>query len=234
LNAAMISAMCGRYSIRQPGLFKKLVYFGPYYEDFSQVRIVPNFSIRPSDYVPIVRMRDDGRPALAEASWGLIPFWTKEKPKIAPINAVSETIASKPMFRESFKRRRCLMPADGFYEPKGPKTLKKRQPYFFQRPDHELFCFAALWDRWTPPDAEPVETCVLLTTAPNDLMRPIHDRMPVILASADFERWLDCDVSGDAVKDLLRPAPNDLLETWQVKDMEHDPETNRGIRTGVA
>src|ERR1700744_1720262 len=121
----MLGGMCGRYSIRQPGLFKKLVYFGPYYEDFGQTRIVPNFSIRPSDYVPIIKMHDDdGRLALAEASWGLIPFWTKGTPVVKPINAASETVASKPMFREAFRRRRCLLPMDGFFEPKGSKKLK--------------------------------------------------------------------------------------------------------------
>jgi len=224
--------MCGRYTIRRPGLLAKLVYQEEF-EEFSEIRLTslpPNFGIRPTSSVPIVRFNQAKRRVLGEATWGFIPFWSKGKPGRMPINAVSESVATNGMFRESFKRRRCLIPADGFYEPKGPKTQKRRQPYFFRRPDDDVFAFAGLWDRWTAPEGEAVETCVLLTVGPNELMRPIHDRMPVILRPDAYDRWMDRDVPGEGVAELMKPIGDEFLETWAVRDMERDPETNRGMR----
>jgi putative SOS response-associated peptidase YedK len=223
--------MCGRYTLRERGLLAKLVYQDKF-EEFSDIRIVPSFSLSPGTPVPIIRFNQAKKRVLGVANWGLVPFWSKTKPTDAPINAVSETVAGKPMFREPFKRRRCLMPADGFYEPKGPKTLKKRQPYFFQRPDRDVFAFAGLWDRWKSPDGQTLETCVLLTTTPNELLQPIHDRMPVIVEPKDYDRWLDRDVLGEEVEDILKPS-SEALETWRVLDMVNDPDTNKGIRPGV-
>ena len=222
--------MCGRYTLRRPGLLRKLVYQSEF-EEFNETRLEPGFGLRPSTAIPIIRFDQAKRRVLGTASWGLIPFWSKERPTAPPINAQSETAAVKPTFREPFRRRRCLIPADGFYEPKGPKSLRVRQPYFFRRPDDELFAFAGLWDRWKSPEGETVETCVMLTIGPNMLMRPIHDRMPVILQPGDYDRWLDRDVQD--VADLLQPAPDDFLETWQVLNMDADPEQNRGVRPGV-
>ena len=219
--------MCGRYTLRRHGLLKKLLYQEEF-EEFSETRIV----FRPATNIPIVRFNQAKQRVLSEVNWGLIPFWSKTG-DMSPPNAVSETITSKPMFREPFKRRRCLIPADGFFEPKGDKKQRIRQPYFFQRHDRELIAFAGLWDRWTNPEGQTIESCVLMTIGPNNFMKPIHDRMPVILDPADYDRWLNRDIPGESVKDLLRPAPEDLLECWQTKDQEKDPDTNEGIREGA-
>ena len=184
------SGMCGRYQLRKPGQAKKLVYSEDE-EEFSEIRIVPKFSYRPSEMLPIIRFDEGKHRVFAEAKWGFVPFWTKEKPPFAPINAKSETVATNGMYREAFKQRRCIIPADGFWEPKGAASLKIRQPYFFRRPDAGVFALAGLWDRWVNPQGELVATCVMLTTGPNELMRPIHERMPVILQPDDYDRWLD-------------------------------------------
>lgn len=229
--------MCGRYQLRKPGKAKKLVYSDDE-EEFSELRITPkrkdlDFIFRPGIDIPIIRINEAKQRELAELNWGFIPFWTKDKPAFKPINAKSEEAATKPMFREAFKQRRCIIPADGFWEPKGPASLKIRQPYFFRKPDGDVFALAGLWDRWTTPQGEVIETCVMLTTGPNDLMRPIHERMPVILQPDDYDRWLNPEVQPKDVAALMVPAPNDFLETWQTMDMEKDPETNRGIRQGA-
>lgn len=225
--------MCGRYSLRRPALVAKLVYQDGF-EEFSEIRITPQWSYRPGTAVPVIRHNAEKKRTVSEVHWGLIPYWSRGVPKIQPINAKSEEVAGKPYFREPFRRRRCLFPMDGFFEPKGPKTLKKRQPYFFQRPDGGPFAVAGLWDRFSPEGAEAVDTCTLLTTGPNGVMAPIHDRMPVVVLPEDYDRWLDRDVPGEAVAGMLKPAPDDFLVTWQVRDMENDPETNRGVREGAS
>ncbi len=219
--------MCGRYTIRRVGLIAKLVYQEEF-EEFSEIRVV----YRPGEPIPIVRLNQKKHRVMSQVNWGLIPFWSKTG-DMSPPNAVAETVAAKPTFREPFQRRRCLIPSDGFFEPKGPKTLKVRQPYFFQRPDRGLICFAGLWDRWTNPQGQLVDSCVLLTTSPNAFMRPIHDRMPVIIDEPNYDRWLDRDIPGDQLLDLLHPAPDDLLECWATKDQENPPDENRGTKPGV-
>ena len=206
--------MCGRYTIRKPGLIAKLVYQEEF-EEFSELKLVPRWNVAPSQDVPVIRTARSGKCVIGLLRWGLIPSWTKGKPKAQPINARSETVATSGMFRQAFERRRCLMPADGFYEWKGAKPPKT--PHFIRRPDDAMFAFAAVWERWKPdPDAEPVETCCQLTTTPNGVMRPIHDRMPVILHAKDFERWLSRDVPGEDVQDLLRPLEDSAIETYAV------------------
>jgi putative SOS response-associated peptidase YedK len=195
--------MCGRYTIRRPGLLKKMVYQSSF-DEFSEIKIEPRFNIAPSQPVPVFRNNKEGLPALRMVRWGLIPSWTTGKPKQQPINARAETVASSAMFRQAFERRRCLVPADGFYE--WQRLGDKKQPMFMHRDDDVPFAFAGLWERWKPdPDAEPIDTCTILTTSPNVLMAPIHDRMPVILAPDDYSRWLDRSVPGEDVMNLLRP-----------------------------
>lgn len=152
----------------------------------------PRYNIAPTQPAPVVVEGDAGR-RFEMFRWGLIPSWAKD-PAIANklINARSETVAEKPSFRAAFKQRRCLMIADGFYEwQKGPKS---KQPFHIRMKDGRPFAFAALWERWEG-DGETVRTCCILTTTPNDLMRTIHDRMPVILEPRDFELWLDPKVN---------------------------------------
>lgn len=122
--------------------------------------------------------------------WGLIPSWAKD-PTISNklINARAETVSEKPSFRDAFKRRRCLIVADGYYEWK--KQAGKKQPFYFQLENHQPFAFAGLWERWNSPDGETVETCTIITTEANELAATVHDRMPVILSEDEYDRWLD-------------------------------------------
>jgi putative SOS response-associated peptidase YedK len=204
------AGMCGRYTLRRPGLLKKLVYQSDF-EAFSETRIQPRFNIAPSQPVPVVRLTADGKRVIDAVRWGLIPSWSKDKPKLQPINARAETVASSGMFRQAFARRRCLVPADGFYE--WQRAGQAKQPMYVHRRDDAPFAFAGLWERWKPdPDAEPVDTCTIITTTPNALMSPIHDRMPVILSPTDYARWLDREVRGEDIAALLRPyAESDFV-----------------------
>ena len=141
----------------------------------------------------IVRM-DQGERHFALVRWGFIPSWVKEvKPGKPLINARGETVAEKPSFRNAMKRRRCLIPADGFYEWQGDVPGKK-QPWFIHRPDDGLFAFAGLWEHWMGADGSEIETGVIITTAPNKTIATIHDRMPVVINPDDYETWLTGDV----------------------------------------
>ena len=160
--------------------------------------------------------------------WGLIPAWAQD-PAIGHklINARSETVTEKPSFRDAFRKRRCLIPADGFYEWQRRGTNK--QPYYFQMRGGSPFAMAGLWERWTNTDGEPVETCAILTTVCNDLLRPVHERMPVILKAEDYDRWLDESVRGaEPLIPLLRPYPAAEMVahpvSLYVNNPEHDDE----------
>lgn len=180
------------------------------------------FNISPSNHVPIVRIDSKGQRVATLAKWGLIPSWTKGKPKLAPINARAETVASSGMFRQAFERRRCLVPADGFYEWHGAKPPK--QPYFIHMKDDGVFAFAGLWERWkAEEDAEPVDTFTIITTTPNEVAKPIHNRMPVILAPDDYGRWLDRDRKGTDVAELLKPFDPTKMDAYKVSTKVNRP-----------
>jgi putative SOS response-associated peptidase YedK len=167
----------------------------------------PRYNIAPTDDVLAVRIRDKskGRES-ALLRWGLVPHWAKDATVAAhTINARAETVAEKPTFRDSFRSRRCLVPADGFYE--WQKRSSGKQPYYFRMNDGNVFAFAGLWDRWELA-GESLESCTILTTEPNELTRPIHNRMPVILQPTDYDTWLDPDVNDPArLGRMLRPFP---------------------------
>jgi putative SOS response-associated peptidase YedK len=136
-----------------------------------------------------------------------------------------ETVATSGMFRQAFQRRRCLQVADGFYEWR--KENGEKQPYFIRFPDDRTFGFAAIWERWKPdPDAEPIDTVCHVTTTPNKLMKPIHDRMPVILRPDDYDLWLDRDADPSKLKALLRPFPDGELETYPVSKIVNSPKND--------
>ena len=167
------------------------------------IKAPPQAMIRPTDKASVIRKGSGG---LEEANlrWGLIPSWAKD-PKIGVqcINARAETISEKPSFREAFQKRRCLVPADGFWE---WETIgKKKIPWKFARPDGEEFCLAGLWESWMD-EGKPLETFTIITTSPNGLVSPVHNRMPVILSPNEAEIWLE-----GGGQDLLKPAPNDYL-----------------------
>jgi putative SOS response-associated peptidase YedK len=179
--------MCGRYRLSRR---KQLIE--EYFEAAeSEHEWTPRYNIAPTQSVPVIR-QNPKEPVrdLSLLRWGLIPWWAKDAVGAAQmINARSETADTKPAFRDALKSRRCLIPADGFYEWK--KAGRAKQPYCFEVNEGALFAFAGLWDRWMDPTGKPVETCSILTTTPNAVTSAIHDRMPVILDPDDYDLWLD-------------------------------------------
>jgi len=174
----------------------------------------PRFNIAPSQ--PVIVIGDDGQRYMKVMKWGLIPSWAKD-PSVGNrmINARAETIAQKPSFRAALKKRRCLIPADGFYE--WQKLSMVKQPVRIVLKSREVFGMAGLWEHWTSPANEEVLTCTIITTIANELMREVHDRMPVILNRDDEGRWLDPKVDDPAVLlGLLKPYPSELMEFYTV------------------
>jgi putative SOS response-associated peptidase YedK len=160
-----------------------------------------------------VRLVTTGATELVSTRWGLIPRWWKKPLKKLPasLNARAESVADKPMFRDAFRRNRCVIPASGYYE--WLKRPDGKQPYFISAADGVVLSFAGLWDRWKNPETgEPVISCTIIVTDANELTRPIHDRMPVVVDKADIRRWL----KGEGGTELLKPAADDCLRMWQV------------------
>jgi putative SOS response-associated peptidase YedK len=213
--------MCGRFTLRIDGELVSIEWGWT-----KRLPTHPRFNIAPTQPIWAVRY-EDGEARPVELRWGLIPAWAKD-PSIGNrmINARAETLLEKPAFRQAFAKRRCLVLADGFYEwqgtGKGPK-----QPFWFRRADGGLLTFAGLWDQWVSPDGEPVETCTIITTSCNETLRPVHARMPAIIAPADRPAWLDCANPVSAVASMLVPAPDDLLVATPVSAAVNSP-TNDG------
>lgn len=165
----------------------------------------PHWNLGPGRAIAAVR--DAGAGAeVALLAWGLIPYWAKERSIGARLaNARAESVHEKPAFRAAFQQRRCLIPADGFYEWQVVSGTVRKQPWFVHRDDDGIFALAGLWERWQPPDGDPLESCTVLTTAANALMAPIHHRMPVIIASAHYGEWLFPETAADRARELLVP-----------------------------
>ena len=175
----------------------------------------PRYNIAPGQDVLAVRVHPDtGRRGFSLLRWGLVPWWAKDTKSTRPlVMARAETAGKRPAFRDAFRSRRCLMPASGFYEWR--RAGSTRQPFVVRRKDRRPFAIAGLWDRWKAPDGSRLESCAVLTTGANEVVAPIHDRMPAILDRADFEAWLDPgreDV--DELQGLLRPYPAQALEAY--------------------
>jgi putative SOS response-associated peptidase YedK len=215
--------MCGRFTLRSSEgavaeEFGLLV--GPESGDWR-----PRYNIAPSQPVAVVRASPvaHGAHELVRLRWGLIPAWAKDA-KIGNrlINARADSIADKPAFRAAFRRRRCLVVADGFYEWR--QAGKQRQPYFVHLQDDRPFAFAGLWESWEGPAHAAIESCTIVTTDANDLLRPIHDRMPVVLAPADCARWLDpAVVPPESLAALLRPYPSGRMQLHAVGPLVNSP-----------
>ncbi len=212
--------MCGRYSLTTPGDVLAEIFA------LSEVpNLSPRWNIAPTQSVPVIRSDAHGRRVDA-LRWGLVPSWAKDLSiGSRMINARSETVASKPSFRHAFRRRRALVPADGFYE--WQKTEDGKVPTRIQRRDGGPLALAGLWERWSVGDGEPVLTFTILTTSPNATLRPIHDRMPVVLAARDWAQWLDADVQNPAaLLPLLVPCPDGDLETFPVSRHVNSPRND--------
>ena len=224
--------MCGRYR-----LSRRAEVLAAYDAEYEGVDWDAHYNIAPTQNVPVIRQ--DAKAPIRRASlmrWGLIPPWAKDSTIGARmINARAETAAQKPAFRESLASRRCLIPADGFYE--WVRTGRSKQPYCFEMIGREPFAFAGLWARWRAPDGTHLETCTILTTTPNQLMADVHDRMPVILSPASYDLWLDPgfrDVA--ATTEMLRPFDAVLMRRYTVGERVNsvandDPECSEPIES---
>jgi putative SOS response-associated peptidase YedK len=215
--------MCGRFSLRAR-LAELLAEFA--LDEQQAPPLAPRYNIAPSQPVFAVRERPGAAPAMREAvwlRWGLIPSWASDAAiGNRMINARAETVAEKPAFRAALSRRRCLVAADGFYEWKAEGRAK--QPYFIHFADDRPFAFAGLWESWEGPEHSSIESCTILTTEANELMRPLHDRMPVILQRRDYAKWLDAaEQKSAALLPLLVPYTGDDLEAYPVRRLVNSP-----------
>jgi len=212
--------MCGRYT--QTAAFDELALrFGITVEETGLEDLPPRYNVAPSQSVPIVVAHDGGR-RIVMAKWGFHPAWMKDG-KLAPINAKAETVAESRLFQEAVQRGRCLVPADGFYEWKPVPGQKRKQPFYVRLKGGGLFAFAGLY---TPPIARAgfPATFTIITTTPNELLAPIHNRMPVILEPGDERRWTDAAVTDPAaVLPCLRPLPASLMEAFPVSALVSSP-----------
>ena len=183
----------------------------------------PRYNIAPSQLVACVRTKPESKEReCVDLKWGLVPSWAKD-PSIGNklINARGETVAEKPAFRHAFKQQRCLVLADGFYEWK--REGKTKQPFYIRFKDKRPFAFAGLWERWEKQEPA-LETCALITTGPNALMASIHTRMPVILASKEYDDWLDPSLHTlERLNALLRPFPSEVMEAYPVSPIVNNP-----------
>jgi putative SOS response-associated peptidase YedK len=208
LGVLVSCTMCGLYSFRSaPEEARNLFNY------LGQPDFPPRQYVTPGSPMAIVRQGEDGAKHFALVRWGFVPSWTKEiLPGKPLINARGETVHEKPSFRNAFRRRRCLIPADGFYEWQGDIPGKKK-PYFIHRPNHGLMAFAGIWEHWMGKDGSELETAAIITTSANALVATIHPRSPVVISPADFARWLDCrDEDIAAALAMIEPAADDYFE----------------------
>jgi putative SOS response-associated peptidase YedK len=210
--------MCGRFTLTVSARV-----LGELFDVPEPAGLSPRYNIAPTQQVLVARTVEAGR-ELAGVRWGLVPHWADD-PSIGNrmINARGETVATKPAFRSAVKHRRCLIPADGFYEWK--RVGAGKQPHLIRFADRRTFVFAGLWERWQPRDGgAPVDSCTIVTTTPNVLLRDIHDRMPVILPTAAFGDWLLPEpLELPRLEELLRPFPPDEMEAVPVSRRVNSP-----------
>jgi putative SOS response-associated peptidase YedK len=205
--------MCGRFVSASPP-DQIAAYFDA---TVSESLLAPNYNVAPTNDVYAVIETPDGERRVETFHWGLVPVWAKDiKTGLKMINARAESVASSNAYKRAFKQRRCIVPADGFYEWQARPGEKRKQPFYIERKDGEPLAFAGLWETWRDknagPDAPWLHTCTIITTSANDTMAPVHDRMPVILPPSTWKEWLEPG-NDDLVSlgKLLVPAPNSLL-----------------------
>jgi putative SOS response-associated peptidase YedK len=213
--------MCGRYTLRKPATEIAEEF------DLPEVPVLmPRFNVAPTQNVAVVRLEPDQRVrGLDTLRWGLIPSWADD-PSIGNrmINARAETVAEKPAFRHALKAKRCLVVADGFFE--WQKIDGRKQPFYIKMRDDHPFAFAGLWERWTRGD-EPIESCTIITTGANELMQPIHDRMPVVIPKSAYDIWLDPTIKDpERLQPLLAPYPSDEMVAYTVSTLVNSPKND--------
>lgn len=217
--------MCGRFALvtTNEGLAQA---FGLAPDSVANIpEAVPRYNIAPTQPVAAIRQDEAGQRELTFFRWGLVPSWAKDISFGARlINARSETVAEKPSFRNAFKRRRCLIPASGFFE--WQKQNGGKQPVYIHAHDGALFALAGLWETWRDPAGSALQTCTILTTTPNELMAPIHNRMPVIIEAEDFDMWLDPGDRPDLGLHLCRPYVAEKMATYPVSTLVNNPRND--------
>ncbi len=227
--------MCGRFTLNQSAAALAQVFHVHEVPDLAA-----QYNIAPTQMVATVLQNPEGgKREFKQLHWGLIPSWAKDSGMgVKLINARAETIAEKPAFRSAFKHRRCLVLADGFYEWQGQQG--KKQPFYFRLQDGQPFAFAGLWERWRQPvrvasptgeagtpTNEEIISCTILTTAANELLQPIHERMPVILEPQDYDLWLDSQVqTPQTLQQLLRPYPAPAMTAYPVSTLVNNSRHN--------
>lgn len=214
--------MCGRYSLTKVdrALLER-------FDLFDLPEVIPRYNVAPTQLAPIVRRkRDADARELVMARFGLVPSWSPDLSGGAKmINARSETVMEKPPFRDAFQQRRCLVPADGFFE--WEKRGKERVPHWFHLRDASVFAFAGLWERWYDEDKNRIESFTILTTKPNALVQPLHDRMPVILRPEDYALWLDPTITAPpALEPLFEPFPAEEMLDKVVSRRVNKPDSD--------
>lgn len=205
--------MCGRYRLsRRKQIIEEHFDTADWQDDWN-----PRYNVAPTQPIPVIRLHpEEPVRQISSMRWGLIPNWARDASRaVSMINARSETASTKPAFRDPLKFRRCLIPADGFYEWK--RTGTSKQPFCFEVNNGELFAFAGLWDGWKNPEGQWVKTCTILTTMPNAVTSAVHDRMPVILPKDHHDAWLDPGMNNvQVVSELLKPYDSRLMQCYPV------------------
>jgi len=216
--------MCGRFTlITEPERLKEVFDIS----DISNYQFAPQYNIAPTQMVATILYSSETEKRQCQLlRWGLIPSWAKDsKMGARMINARAETLAEKPSFRSAFKRRRCLVLADGFYEWEQLET--KKQPYYFQLQDKQPFAFAGLWEEWQSSEDKKIASCTIITTDANELLQPIHNRMPVILQQPDYEKWLDPQLQKtELLQELLHPYKAEQMIMTAVSIRVNNPKNN--------
>ncbi len=211
--------MCGRFTQAEIAELDREVY-----KLLEMPRLEPRYNIAPTQQAAVIRQRPNGERVMQMLRWGLIPSWAKDRTiGNRMINARAETLATKPAFERPYRRQRCLVPADGFYEWK--RTDRAKQPFYIRREDGAPLAFAGLWDRWRDEAGEPIDSFTIVTTTPNDLLAPIHNRMPAILLPDRYDMWLDAqhrDV--EELRTLLGPFPAEEMTAYPVSTYVNNPK----------
>jgi putative SOS response-associated peptidase YedK len=218
--------MCGRFT--HNFTWKEIRDFLDLHWPANPEQLDISFNVAPTQMSPVVRLDREGQRGLVVSRWGLVPFWSDD-PSIGNrlINARADGIASKPAFRSAFKRHRCVVPVSGFYEWQPIAGSKTKCPWYLTRADGAVTLFAGLWERWTKDEQKgPLETFTIITTDANEMMKPIHNRMPVILERDQVDQWLDDRTSPEALEAMLKPAADDTLRAHPVSLRVNTPRNN--------
>jgi putative SOS response-associated peptidase YedK len=212
--------MCGRYLLISP-----VEAMRRFFDVGGLLNLPPRYNIAPTQDAPVVRLDKQGRRELILMRWGLVPLWAKDLSMGARcINARAESIAEKPTFRDAFEHRRCLVPTDGFFE--WEKKGKVKQPWRIGPAEDGLMALAGVWERWRAPDGGVVRSYAVITTGANELVAPLHDRMPAVIPPEEFTEWLDADTPPERLRQMLRPYPASRMKAHpvsrRVSDVRND------------